>query len=139
MVYVRMVRCLTETARVQVRVDMAVRDLRKSYEKAIETVAVLKKETRDLELCMSREACLATDDAERLDAFTDFLILESARAKRKCERLEHKCKLQAFEPTGLNDLKTLCKQHEQLAKDLLCYSLGHLRRRNSVHTEHAEK
>jgi len=104
---------------------MAVRDLRKSYKKAIETVAVLKKET--------------IDDTERLDAFTDFLILESARAKSKCDRLERECKLQAFEPAGLKDLKALCNQKEQVAKDLLCYSLGHLRRRNSVHTEHAEK
>lgn len=111
---------------------MAVRDSRKSYEKAIETVAVLKQETRDLELCMSEEACLATEDADRLDAFTDFLILESARAKRKCERLERKCRVQAFEPTGLKDLKTLCEQEEQLAKDLLCYSLGRLRRRKPI-------
>ena len=91
---------------------MAVRDLRESYKKAIETVAVLKKET--------------IDDTERLDAFTDFLVLESARAKRKCDRLERECKLQAFEPAGLKDLKALCNQKEQLAKDLLCYSLGHL-------------
>jgi hypothetical protein len=97
---------------------MAVRDLRESYEKAIKTVAVLKKET--------------TDDADRLDAFTDFLILESARAKTKCERLERECKLQAFEPTGLKDLKILCNQKEQLAKDLLCYSLGHLKRQKPI-------
>jgi hypothetical protein len=97
---------------------MAVRELREGYEKAMQTVAVLKKET--------------TDDADRLDAFTDFLILESARAKRKCERLERKCRLQAFEPAGLKDLKTLCEQKERLAKDLLCYSLGHLRRRKPI-------
>lgn len=109
---------MTDKARLQVQIATAVRDLRESYEKAIKIIACLKKE--------------AIEDADKLDAFTDFLILESARAKRKFERLERKCKLQAFEPAGLKELKSLCNQKEQLAKDLLCYSLGRLRRAKSI-------
>jgi hypothetical protein len=133
---------LTETAELQTRVDVAIKGLRESYKKAVETVAALKKEIDDLELGMSEETSTGTDaDAsrldssiERLDAFTNSLILESAQAKRKCERLEHECGMHAFEPVRLKDLEVLCKQIEHLAKDLLCYSLGHLRRQKPLST-----
>lgn len=105
---------MTETNRLQIQVDKAVTDLRESYEKTLETVNVLKNET--------------TDNADKLDTFTDFLILETARDKKRYESLERECKLESFEPARLKDLKTLCDQKEQLAKDLLCYSLGRLRR-----------
>jgi len=118
------VRHLTDTARLQIQVDIEVKRLKKSYEKAIQTIAALKKET--------------IEDSERLDAFTDFLILESASAKRRCEGLERECKLQAFKHAKLRDLKTQCNLMEQLAKDLLCYSLGDLRRSGPV-AEHTEK
>jgi len=102
----------------------------------VRRVALLKKKINYLELSLSQEGCTRTEVGmeklnaltERLDKFVDSVISESVRARQKCERLNQECKMQAFDLAKLEDLETSCKEIEQLAKDLLCYSLGHFRR-----------
>jgi len=127
---------LTEAAELEAQIEMAIRDLRKSYRRTVKTVASLKEKINDLELRISRERHAQhhpqleklNSAVESLDIFVDSVIVESARAKENCERLKRKCEMQAFKPAQLENLQTLCQENEQLAKDLLCYSLGRLRR-----------
>jgi len=125
-----------EVSDLQNQVDLAIRNLKKDHEEAVKTVAFLKKRIDDLELHISKEGYVRTDaDAgklnsamEQLDRFIDSLILNSARVKEKCERLAQECQIRSFEPVGLESLRALCHENEQLAKDLLCYSLGRFKR-----------
>jgi len=127
---------LTDIAKLQTQINVVVRNLRRNYRRTLRTVASLKKRINDLELSISKESCTRTDvdmeklnsAIERLEDFIDSVISESAKTKEKYEGLKQECKMQAFEPIELEDLLTLCKENEQLAKDLLCYSLGHLKR-----------
>jgi len=126
---------LTEIAELQNQIETAIKDLEKNRKKAAKTVAFLKKKINDLELSINDESCAKTDAGmerlnsaiERLDRFVDSVILENARVISECERLERECRALAFECARLESLKTLCQEFEQLAKDLLCYSLGHIR------------
>jgi len=102
----------------------------------VRTVTFLKRKINDLELSVSQEDCARAEDdkkklnalIERLDGFVDSVISESARTREQCERLKHECKMQEFDPVTVENLETSCKETEQLAKDLLCYSLGHFRK-----------
>jgi len=123
---------LTETAELQAEVDLAIKDVKEKYRKAIETVAILKRKIDDLERGTIGEGCAEADanieeldsTVEKLDEFIDSVILSSARVKAKCDELEHECRSLESEAVSLGELKTLCQEYEHLAKDLLCYSLG---------------
>jgi len=125
---------LTEIDELQTQIETAIRDLETSQKRAAKTVAFLKKKMNDLELSISDESCAKTDAqmerlnsaTERLDRFIDSVILENAQATGECERLERECRALTFECARLEDLKALCQEYERLAKDLLCYSLGHI-------------
>ena len=66
----------------------------------------------------------AVDSLERL---TDSEILRSQAAWKKYEKLKQECERHDLTVPQLDELRTLCKMTEQLAADLLCYSLGLLR------------
>jgi len=125
-------RALAETAELQAEVDLAIKDVEEKYRKAVETVATLKKKIDDLEVRAVGEDHAEAEESieelnsavEKLDEFIDSVILSSAKAKAKCDELEHNCRSLESEDVGLRDLKTLCQEYEQLAKDLLCYLLG---------------
>jgi hypothetical protein len=55
---------------------------------------------------------------------TDFQILGSKNAWEEYRKLENYCKQFAFHSVELDNLKVVCKKMEELAADLLCYSLG---------------
>jgi len=137
MVHVRKGKRLTEIAELQTQIETAIRDLEENHKKAAKTMTFLKKRINDLELSISNESCVKTDAGmerlnsatQRLDRFVDSVILENAHAMRQYERFERECRALAFESVRLEDFKALCQEYEQLAKDLLCYSLGHIRPR----------
>jgi len=126
---------LTEIAELQNQIETAIKDFEKNHKKAAKTLAFLKKRINDLELSISNEGCVKTDAGmerlnsatEKLDRFIDSVILENAQARGEYERLERECRALTFESARLENLRTLCQEYEQLAKDLLCYSLGHIR------------
>jgi hypothetical protein len=62
---------------------------------------------------------------------TDFTIAESERAWEEYRKLEHDCRIDTSEPSGLNDLRDLCKKTNEFATDLLCYSLAHFKRKGT--------
>jgi hypothetical protein len=127
---------LTKNTQLENRIKTATKNLTRDHNKTLRTVSSLKKKINDLELNISRRDNTSADaDAkklnitmEKLDAFVDSVILKSANVAREYERLKLKCAKQAFEPPELKDLLTQCRKNEQLAKDLLCYSLAHLKK-----------
>jgi hypothetical protein len=76
----------------------------------------------------------ALDSAlESLSKLSDSLIMSSKEAWRTQDELERKCKASEFELTRLDEVRVLCVKTEGMAADLLCYSLGHLKRGANPH------
>lgn len=132
-------RTLMETDMIGARIENAARNVKEDYKKALETVGTLKEKMNELEQRIGQKkpeevredmASLrsAIDSLERL---TDSEILESKAAWKKYEELKHDCELHALALPQLDELRILCKRTEQLAADLLCYSLGRLRQKNA--------
>jgi len=127
------------TDEIGARIEDATRKVREDYEKALETVGTLKEKMNELEQRIGQKkpeearadmASLrsAVDSLERL---TDSEILKSKAAWKKYEELKLDCEVHAFALSQLDELRILCKRTEQLAADLLCYSLGLLRQKNT--------
>jgi len=70
--------------------------------------------------------------AESLDRFVDSVIHDIVKAWKRHDRMRRQCELLGFEPPSMKALKMVCEENEQLAKDLLCYSLGRLRQVKSI-------
>jgi uncharacterized protein YydD (DUF2326 family) len=130
---------LKETDEIDALIEDVTRNVKEDYEKALETVGTFREKMNELEQRIGRKkpeeargdmASLrsAIDGLERL---TDSEILKSKAAWKKYEELKHDCELYALVPPQLDELRILCKRTEQLAADLLCYSLGLLRRKNT--------
>jgi len=127
---------LNRSVRLEAEIETAIEDLRRNYEKTLRIVTSMKKRINDLELNISEKGSVRADSnrgklnsaVEELDEFIDSVISQTARTREKCEKLKQECAVQSFEPIRLKELLTLCLENEQLAKDLLCYSLGHLRK-----------
>ena len=121
--------------------------LRQDHNKTVKTLSSLKKKINDLELKISQKSNASTDAdvkklnsaMERLDTLVDSAILRSTNATREYERLKLKCGAKASEPAELKDLLTLCQRDEQLAKDLLCYSLAQLKKDQPIRQLNEEK
>lgn len=126
---------MTEAAQIEAQVELATKDMKRSHGIAVRSIAALKMKINDLEQSLSLGSFAPTKaDMKKLDALTarldrlvDSVISESARAKRKLERLKQECRTQAIDSVKVENLETAYKETEQLAKDLLCYSLGHFR------------
>jgi hypothetical protein len=67
---------------------------------------------------------------DSLDRLTDSQIMKSKETWKKYEELKADCEMQTLQPPQLVELQILCKKTEQLAADLLCYSLGFLKQKN---------
>jgi len=130
---------LIETDELGARIEIATRNVKEDYEKAVGTVGILKEKMNELEQRIGQETPeeasrdmgslrSAIDSLERL---TDSEILKSKAAWKKYEELKHECEKHALTPPQLEELRTLCKRTEQLAADLLCYSLGLLKQKNT--------
>jgi hypothetical protein len=127
---------LQEVVKIQSQIDKEVRDIRKSYMKALRSVEKIKEKMNRLELKVSHNESSTGADRNALDSaiedlnkVTDFQISESERAWVKYQQLERDCKIYGFEPAGLNELKAQCKKYDELASNLLCYSLAHFKRK----------
>lgn len=122
----------------QSRIDEATKEIAQNYQKALKELRELKAKINDLELIITDNAYAKTrGDMEKLNSalnelikLTDFMIAESERAWEAYKKLEHDCRIDASEPSGLNDLRDLCKKTDEFATDLLCYSLAHFKRRD---------
>jgi len=130
----KMRKALSTPAQIKRQIETAIQDLRHDYAKTLGSVASLKKKVNDLELRTSENG-VRSDDVNReklslavneLDRFIDSVIAKAVKTKQMCEKLELECSRQSHEPAELKELLSLCSENEQLAKDLLCYSLGRL-------------
>ena len=134
---------LTETDQLGVRIEIATRNVREDYEKAVGTVGMLKEKMNELEQRIGRKKPeKAAEDAsslrsaiDSLERFTDSEILKSKEAWKKYEELKRECENRALTPKQLDELRTMCKRTEQLAADLLCYSLGLIKQKSTEKTE----
>ncbi len=127
---------MQEVVEIQSQIDKELKDIRKSYVKALRSVEKIKEKMNRLELNVSHNESSTSEDRNALDSaieelnkITDFQISESERAWMKYQKLERDCKIYAFEPAGLNELKAQCKKNEELGSNLLCYSLAHFKRK----------
>lgn len=129
---------LTETDELNARIENSARNVKEDYEKAVETVGMLKDKMNELEKRIGQKK---TEEARQdmaslrstidsLERFTDSEILKSKAAWKKYEELKNECENQALTLPQLDELRTLCKRTEQLAADLLCYSLGLLKQKD---------
>lgn len=128
---------MTETHTLQVLIEKATLDIKEDYDLDVRTVGEVKARMNELEVKMSKKENVENNDeslsfARRdLNRLTDSTILKSKEAWKKYEALKRDCETQAFKPPQLDELRMWCKRAEQLAADLLCYSLGALSNENS--------
>ncbi len=116
------------------QIKRAIKDLKQNYTKTLSSVASLKRKVNDLEQRASEKSSTCTDAnreklnlaVNELDQFIDSVIAQATKTRQNCEKLKLECSAQSRESIGLKELLSLCSENEQLAKDLLCYSLGRL-------------
>jgi hypothetical protein len=124
----------TTLAKVELRhrIDEAARRIAHNYQKSLKKVEQVRTRINDLELAVmdggSAENNRLRFALDSLIQLTDSVTFESGRAWQECEKLEQECKVEAYEPPEMNDLRGLCKKTEEFATDLLCYSLAHFKR-----------
>ena len=114
------------------RIDKATKRVAQDYQKSLKGVEEVKTKINDLELAAINGGSAKKDRLKSaldlLIQLTDSITFESDRAWDEYQKLEHDCKIEAYEPPELNDLRGLCKKTEEFATDLLCYSLAHFKK-----------
>lgn len=129
---------LSEIVELQTEIDETTKSLKKSHRKALRKVRTFKEKMNALELRIIEKGSGGTKEdlnelnyaIEKLNRLTDSLISESTKSWEKYEKHEEECKRLAYKSTEMDELKVICKEKEELAKDLLCYSLGHFNRKS---------
>ena len=114
------------------RIEKAIRDIEEDDRKLLDTLRILKDDMNRLEERVGEKKQPGDLDKlncaiESLNQLTDSQILASKKAWRIYEEFERESTGQSLEPDKLNELRAVCKKREQIAADLLCYSLGHLK------------
>ena len=120
------------------RIESATGNVKEDFEKSVGTVGMLKLKMNELEQRLGQKKPEeATEDTaslrsaiDSLEKFTDSEILKTKAAWKKYEELKHECETHASVSHQLEELRTMCKETEQLAADLLCYSLGLIRQKS---------
>jgi len=114
------------------RIEKAIRDLEDDDRKLLETLKTLKDRITELEGRVGQKK--QAGDLDRLDSaneslnqLTDSQILASKEAWKSYEEFELQCGGRPSNLNKLGELRAACKKREQIAADLLCYSLGHLK------------
>ena len=131
---------MTENPILIERIVDAVNEVEADYEAAVEVIRNLKRRMNQLERRISQEESEQSlkdlnslrTVTNSLHAFTDSQILKSKKAWNRYVELECDCKAQGAMLAQLGQLHIACKNTEQLAADLLCFSLGHLKQTNTV-------
>jgi vacuolar-type H+-ATPase subunit I/STV1 len=110
----------------QARIEETGRRIQKDYRKTLEKVQELKNKMNEIEQHNTKTRGLkALDSAiKRLNKLTDSQILRSKKAWEEYRKLEQESKQCALHPFQLDNLRAICKKTEELAADLLCYSLA---------------
>ena len=108
------------------RIEETRRQIQRDYRKTLEKVQKLKNKMNELEQHTPKTQDLkALDSAiKRLNRLTDSQIQRSKKAWIEYKKLEQECKQRALCPVQLDNLRAICKKTEELAADLLCYSLA---------------
>lgn len=114
------------------RIEKAIRDVEEDDRKLLDTLRTLKDEMNKLEERVGAKKQPGDLDKlnsaiENLNQLTDSQILASKKAWKIYEEFEREITGQSLEADKLNELRLVCKKREQIAADLLCYSLGHLK------------
>jgi hypothetical protein len=123
---------LTGASELETRIEKATRQNEKGYEKALKNVKILKDIMNELEQTITQKKQKRTAQdlralrsaIRRLNRLTDIEILRSKSAWEEYRKLVQDSKRFQVQPIQLNDLRVSCKKMEELAADLLCYSLG---------------
>jgi hypothetical protein len=129
---------LTETDKLLFQIEETKRKVEEDHGVALKTVAENKKRMNELERRISQKKPEEKKEylnylksaIDSLDRLTDSQIIKSKETWKKYEELKHDCERQSLQPPQLDELRILCKKTEQLAADLLCYSLGFLKQKN---------
>ena len=108
------------------RIEETERQIQKDYGKTLEIVEKLKTKMNKLEQqTPDTQNGKALDSAiKRLNRITDSHILRSKKAWEEYRKFEHECKQRSQYPVQMDNLRAMCKKTEDLAADLLCYSLA---------------
>ena len=120
------------------RIEKATKDSERSYNETIKHILELKDRINKLETIISDEGNAENREElrelnfleEKLNSSVDALILGSEAEWEDYRKLEQECKIRELNPARLEAFKAVCMKTEELAKDLLCYSLGRLRRKD---------
>ena len=131
---------MTETDELSTRIENIKRNIKEDYEKALGTLGTLKEKMNELEQRLEQKRPKEAKDEmtslraaiNALDRFTDSEILKSKAAWKEYKELKHECETHALASLQLEELRTMCKRTEQLAADLLCYSLGLIKQKNTA-------
>lgn len=129
---------MTETDKLLVHIENATRKVKEDYETALKTVAKTKEKMNELERRISQKKPEENQEdlnhlrsaIDSLDRLTDSQIMKSKETWKKYEELKRDWEMQTLQPPQIDRLRILCKKTEQLAADLLCYSLGFLKQKN---------
>ncbi len=132
------VKSSSEIVELQYRINATTKSLENSHRKDLRKVRKLKEKMNALELSISEKGSARTKEdlnklaysIEKLNRLTDSLISKSTKAWEEYKTFEQKCKILSYKPPEMNELKVMCTEKEELAKDLLCYSLGHFKRKS---------
>jgi tRNA U34 5-carboxymethylaminomethyl modifying enzyme MnmG/GidA len=106
-------------------IEDAGRQIQREYRKTLEKVQKLKNQINKLEQHTPKTRLKALDLViKRLNRLTDSQIMRSKKAWEEYRKLEQECKRCTACHVQLGELRTVCKKTEELAADLLCYSLA---------------
>jgi hypothetical protein len=129
---------LREVIQLQARIDDAATEIERGYEDALKVVKAMKDKINGLEQSLSQKGHAtrgvsgALNSAiEDLNELTDKLILRSERVEEEYEQLALDCRTKILQPPRLDELKESCSKTKELAMNLLCFSLGHFKRRKT--------
>jgi DNA repair exonuclease SbcCD ATPase subunit len=114
------------TTELRARIEETRRQIQKDYKTTSEKVQKLKNKMNELEQRTPKTLDLkALESAiKRLNKLSDSQILQSKKAWEEYRKLEQESKQCASCPVQLDSLRAVCKKTEELAADLLCYSLA---------------
>lgn len=114
------------TMELRARIEETGRQIQRDYRRTLEKVQKLKNKMNKLEQHSLKTQDLRALDStiKRLNGLTDSQILRSKKAWKEYRKLEQECNQCVFYPVQLDNLRAICKKTEELAADLLCYSLA---------------
>lgn len=129
---------MTEAAKFDRQIEKTTKDFERSYEKTIEVIREVKDRINKLESNISdkldteigKEIHELNSLAEKLNESVDSLTLRSGAEWKEYRRLDQECKIRGYDPARLEGLKAIYKKTEELAKDMLCYSLARFKRKD---------